>query len=66
MGERVSEESADKLDLTTKEQLLINQLFQSLEKSSLYTLLGVPEDGDTKQIRNAYYELSRHWHPDRF
>lgn len=62
----MSEEAAQGLDLTAKEVLLIQQMHSSLEKSSHYTLLGVPEDASSKQIRNAYYEMSRHWHPDRF
>lgn len=62
----MSEQENSNLELSQKEQRLIEQLYQSLGKSSFYTLLGVPEDADTKQVRNAYYELSRHWHPDRF
>lgn len=59
-------EAAEKLDITKKEKVLISQLFQALHVSSHYQLLGVQEDASNKQIRDAYYELSRHWHPDRF
>lgn len=62
----MSEDAAKGLDLSAKEILLIQQMSSSLEKSSHYTLLGVPDDASSKQIRNAYYEMSRHWHPDRF
>jgi len=62
----VSEDPVQNIDLTQKEQILIGQLYSSLEKSSHYILLGVPEDATSKQIRTAYYSLSRHWHPDRF
>jgi curved DNA-binding protein CbpA len=60
------EEAAKGVDLTKKEQLLIEQLFFALPNSSHYGLLGVQSDASNKQIRDAYYELSRHWHPDRF
>lgn len=62
----MQEEATQRLGLTQKEQLLIGQLCQSLQQTSLYILLGVPEDANSKQIRDAYYNLSRIWHPDRF
>ncbi|MFT5680007.1 MAG: curved DNA-binding protein CbpA [Myxococcota bacterium] len=62
----MSEAAPTKLDLTAKECALIEQMHLTLNKGSHYTLLGVPEDADTGQVRKAYYDLSRHWHPDRF
>ena len=62
----MSEAADTKLDLSPKECTLIEQMHRAIESGSHYNLLGVPEDADAKQIRQAYYDLSRHWHPDRF
>ena len=59
-------EQSSTLDLNEKERAFIDQLYQAIDRGSLYFLLGVPEDADTDQIRRSYYEMSRHWHPDRF
>lgn len=62
----MSEPANTELDLTPKECTLIEQMHRAIANGSHYTLLGVPEDAETKQVRQAYYDLSRHWHPDRF
>ena len=62
----MSEAANTELDLSPKECTLIEQMHRAIESGSHYNLLGVPEDADAKQIRQAYYDLSRHWHPDRF
>ena len=62
----MSEAANTELDLSPKECTLIEQMHRAIDNGSHYALLGVPEDADTKQIRQAYYDLSRHWHPDRF
>ncbi len=62
----MSEAVPTELDLTPKERTLIDQMHRTLEQGSYYILLGVSEEADAKEIRKAYYDLSRHWHPDRF
>ena len=62
----MSEAATTPLDLSPKECTLIDQMHSTLDQGSHYTLLGVSEDADSKQVRLAYYALSRHWHPDRF
>lgn len=62
----MQEEATQRQSLTQKERLSIERLYASLSRSSHYTLLGIQKDASTKQIRDAYYELSRIWHPDRF
>ncbi|MDG1477947.1 MAG: DnaJ domain-containing protein [Myxococcota bacterium] len=55
-----------KIDLSNKECALIEQMHRTLEQCSHYTLLGISEDADATDVRKAYYDLSRHLHPDRF
>ena len=40
--------------------------FHSLENRDLYAVLGVPRDSDKKEIRDAYFELSKLFHPDAY
>jgi len=40
--------------------------FHSLENRDMYALLGVARDADKKLIRDAYFELSKLFHPDAY
>ncbi|HMI93601.1 MAG TPA: DnaJ domain-containing protein, partial [Polyangiales bacterium] len=40
--------------------------FHSLENRDMYTLLGVARDAEKKEIREAYFELSKLFHPDAY
>lgn len=52
------------LDRTTKEKILA--LFSRLEQLNYYQLLGIERRADAKQIKKAYFEASRRYHPDTF
>lgn len=54
------------LDLSPEECATIDRLARLADANDYYALLGVSRDADAKRIQAAYYELSRHWHPDRF
>ncbi len=62
----MSEATTPEIDLSSKECALINQMHRTLEQCSHYTLLGITEEADATEVRKAYYDLSRHLHPDRF
>ena len=53
-------------DLTPAEQRAIKGLLQFNTDGDLYALLGVSPDAERNEIREAFYECSRQWHPDRF
>jgi tetratricopeptide (TPR) repeat protein len=53
------------LDLTPELQAQILEFSESLDKS-YFELLDIPRDADTKQIKRAYFSLSKIYHPDRY
>jgi curved DNA-binding protein CbpA len=53
------------LDITPELQAQILEFETSLDKS-YFELLDVPRDADTKQIKRAYFSLSKVYHPDRY
>ena len=48
----------------TRKRILV--AFHALEGRNHYELLGVERDADKKAIRNAYFELSKLFHPDAY
>jgi len=53
------------LDITPELQAQILEFEGSLDKP-YFELLDVPRDADTKQIKRAYFALSKVYHPDRY
>ncbi len=52
--------------LSTAERRAISSLLDLNREGDLYGLLGVSPEAERREIREAYYERSRQWHPDRF
>ena len=44
----------------------LQQLRKKLEKGDWYDLLGLDTDFEAGELKRAYYDLSRRYHPDRF
>jgi tetratricopeptide (TPR) repeat protein len=53
------------LDITPELQAQVLEFEASLDKS-YFELLDVPRDADAKQIKRAYFSLSKVYHPDRY
>ena len=52
--------------LTTEEIKRIQDMSALYEDERFYELLAVHPKASAEDIRTAYYNLSRQWHPDRF
>ncbi|MBW1842907.1 MAG: DnaJ domain-containing protein [Deltaproteobacteria bacterium] len=53
------------LDITPELQAQILEFSASLDKP-YFELLDIPRDADAKQIKRAYFSLSKVYHPDRY
>lgn len=53
-------------DLTSTERADIDGIFMLVETGTLYALLGVRDNVDRRTIRDAYFKLSKQFHPDAF
>lgn len=51
---------------TPEERSAIDDLSQRVETGDYYTILGVASDCSAGELKKAYYNLSRRFHPDRF
>ncbi len=56
------EEADVELDVDRRREIL--DTFYRLDDLSYYELLGIPEDSDKKAVRDAYFRLSKKFHPD--
>lgn len=63
MPQEVSEQSVD-LDPDFRKE--IRKLASGLPAMSYYELLGVERDADAAAVRDAFFQQSRRFHPDRF
>jgi hypothetical protein len=52
--------------MTPEQQERIDELYDALETTNAFDLLGVTREADAKEIKRAYFKLSKEFHPDRF
>ncbi len=56
----------EEVDLSEEKKREILELEAALETKNYFELFGVKPGADATQVRDAFYELSRKFHPDRF
>jgi curved DNA-binding protein CbpA len=57
-------EAAEEVDLPQEKRELILDAYRTLEHQTLYQSLDLPQNATREQIRNAYFSLSKVFHPD--
>lgn len=57
-------ELEEDVELDFERRRAILDTYYRLEEITFYELLGVPRASDKKEIRSAYFELSKQFHPD--
>ena len=58
--------AVDKVGLTSTEEATLERLWTLTQGGDHYEILGVEDTAERSDIQQAYYTLSRQWHPDRF
>ncbi len=56
----------DLVELSHEERRTIDAIYERRMTSTHYEILGVPRDAERKVIRDAYFALSKRFHPDVF
>ena len=56
----------DVVDLTLEQVQTIDAFYVTLQEKDAFALLGVERVADKKEIKRAYFKLSKDFHPDRF
>jgi curved DNA-binding protein CbpA len=57
---------AEQVDLTDAQKQAILSKFDVLLGGNLFELLGVDPGADRKELKRAYFKISKEFHPDRF
>jgi len=56
----------EQVDIDQERQREISALETTIEKGNLFDVLGVPAGAPVDEVRKAFHELSRKFHPDRY
>jgi hypothetical protein len=62
----VARATVDGLDLTAEQARRIDELFTTLDARDAFELLEIGRTDDKKEIKRAYFKMSKELHPDRF
>jgi tetratricopeptide (TPR) repeat protein len=54
------------VDIPPETQTMIREFAQTLPRKNYYEVLDVPSDADDGAIRDAFFEYSKQFHPDRY
>nr|MBK7067557.1 DnaJ domain-containing protein [Deltaproteobacteria bacterium] len=59
-------DAGDLVELSEEERRTIDAIYERRLTATHYEILGVPRDAERKVIRDAYFALSKRFHPDVF
>jgi hypothetical protein len=59
-------DAGDEVELSEEERRTIDAIYERRMTATHYEILGVARDADRKSIRDAYFALSKRFHPDVF
>jgi DnaJ-domain-containing protein 1 len=62
----VSKTQLEGIELTVEQARRIDEFFSTLETRDAFELLEVDRAADKKEIKRAYFKLSKEFHPDRY
>ena len=62
----VAPAAVDGLDLTVEQARRIDEFFASLSSRDAFELLEITRTADKKEVKRAYFKMSKELHPDRF
>ncbi len=65
-GEFAGEPVQEQPDRSSELEAKLDEMLRDSESNDLYGILGVPADATENQIKQAYHELAKNYHPDRF
>ena len=54
------------VDLTLEQLQTIDRFYDAVHSRDAFELLGIPRTADKKDVKRAYFKLSKDFHPDRF
>ena len=60
------EAKAEDKGISAEQERRIDDMFAALEQRNAFELLEVGRDADAKDVKRAYFKLSKEFHPDRF
>ncbi|MGZ3441464.1 MAG: J domain-containing protein [Polyangia bacterium] len=63
---RAGQAIIDGLDLTAEQARRIDEFYSSLPTRDAFELLEIDRNADKKDIKRAYFKMSKELHPDRF
>src|SRR5690606_32205376 len=62
--ETTADEGEEEIELDPLRRALVDSTYEALKSASLYEILELSPDADAREIRDAYFRLSKLFHPD--
>jgi hypothetical protein len=66
VGSPAPRPSAEQSGLSTEAQRRVDAFFADLEQRDAYRLLEIDPSADAREVKRAYFKLSKEFHPDRY